>query len=613
MHHRTVTPPERASTTPRWAKRAARLALLVLSLLAPASRAWAASGSEDEEYSKLEQYTLERELNQLTEVGVRPAVDEAPEGKTIESIEVVVLDVFDEQDPVPLFVNQLHVRTRERVIRRELLLQPGGKFRGDLARESERNLRAASQLSLVLLVPLVGSSPDKVRLLVIARDVWSLRLNWDARFQAGKLERLLIQPSEQNLFGTHLTLSGLFALQLDRYVAGAAYINPRVVGTGLRSSAYANLIFNRDTGRTEGSYGGLSFGQPLYSSQDEWSYGVTLAWRSEVVRRYVGGVLATYPTSVGRIPYQYHAERIAGDYRLRRSFGRLNKLDLSIGAEATRRVFAVRGAAPAAAEEFMARAVPRGDTRASPFVQLEAYSTRYHRSLEIETLGLQEDLRLGHQVALKLYPAAEAVGSSRDLLGSFAALGYSLPLGDGLIRLLGSSLTELAGERSEAEVTAQLRVVSPRFGAGRLHYDALVGNRYRNYLNDRYGLGGETRPRGYPSFAFIGKDRVASSVEYRSTAVRLWGAELGAVAFYDAASAFNGYQRFALNHSVGAGVRGLLPMFDRAVFRVDWGFPIANRQYRTLPGNFVFTFAQAFDLPQLTTPDVSTGFSLLEP
>ncbi|HLV20433.1 MAG TPA: hypothetical protein VKZ49_06120, partial [Polyangiaceae bacterium] len=55
----------------------------------------------------------------LAELDARLA--EAPAGKRIERVDVVALDVFEDRDPAPKLLNVLHVTTRERVIRRELL------------------------------------------------------------------------------------------------------------------------------------------------------------------------------------------------------------------------------------------------------------------------------------------------------------------------------------------------------------------------------------------------------------------------------------------------------------------------------------------------------------
>ena len=46
-------------------------------------------------------------------------------------------------------------------------------------------------------------------------------------------------------------------------------------------------------------------------------------------------------------------------------------------------------------------------------------------------------------------------------------------------------------------------------------------------------------------------------------------------------------------------------IFDRIVFRADWGVPLSPG-YRTFPGAFFVSFAQAFAMPQVVAPSVLT-------
>ena len=139
-------------------------------------------------------------------------LEPAPEGKLIESVDLVVLDVLEKRDPPhrvwpPLtgFLNWFHTTTKPHVIEREVLLGVGQPWKQTLVDETAKNLRNARQLSLVMCVPVKGRAPGSVRMLVITKDVWSLRLNSNYRFAGGRLQYLLLQPSEENLFGMHQT------------------------------------------------------------------------------------------------------------------------------------------------------------------------------------------------------------------------------------------------------------------------------------------------------------------------------------------------------------------------------------------------------------------------
>lgn len=212
----------------------AALALLVLT--APAR-------AEDASYSDYEQETIDDAVGRL---GAR--IDESPDGKRIESVEIVTLDVIEKRDPIPGFFNVFHITSRPWIIRRELLFKSGQRYDRRRVEESARNLRGLRQLSLVLVVPLVGSDDSSVRVLVITKDVWSLRLNTDFQYVDGKLTRLLLQPAEENVLGTHTMVGGLFVLEPATYSLGAQFIDRRVAGSRIQGTISGNVIFNRSTG-----------------------------------------------------------------------------------------------------------------------------------------------------------------------------------------------------------------------------------------------------------------------------------------------------------------------------------------------------------------------------
>src|SRR5262245_41515507 len=80
-------------------------------------------------------------------------IDPNPDGKWVEGIDVVTLDVIEPRDPAPGFLNAFHVTSRKAIIEREVLLRPGERYDRDRVEESERNLRVR-QLSVVLIRPI---------------------------------------------------------------------------------------------------------------------------------------------------------------------------------------------------------------------------------------------------------------------------------------------------------------------------------------------------------------------------------------------------------------------------------------------------------------------------
>jgi len=195
--------------------RAAVVAGLVFLLAPRPGRAQTKPTSEAPSgYSKYEQETIDRALADM-----HLELDPTPEGKTIERIDTVRLEVVEDRDlswagstlapPVRGFLNSLHWVSRDSVIRREFLIDVGDPWEQVTVDEIARNMRARMpvQVSIVLIVPVKGSAPDKVAALVITKDIWSLRLTYALSITAGGLEDLTIIPQETNLLGLQHTAS----------------------------------------------------------------------------------------------------------------------------------------------------------------------------------------------------------------------------------------------------------------------------------------------------------------------------------------------------------------------------------------------------------------------
>ena len=572
------------------------------------------------EYSAYEQETLDAALSELG-----GALEPAPEGKLIEAVDIQVLEIIEERDPAPDFLNWLHTDSKREVVARELLLGTGDRYRQSLVDESQRNLRGLRQHSLVILRALRARRPDHVRLLVVVKDVWSLRLNSSFRLKGGQLEYLLLQPSEENLAGTHRTIAANVVYQPDTLALGGRFIEPRLGDTRYTLLADVNGILNHSTGDGEGSYGLVQYGLPLYSTEQEWSWGAVFDWRKEVTRTFTGIDVKTYDAPVtpwdDAIPYVYRTSKLHGRISVTRAFGRHTKQELQLGMEAEQDQYQpedLSGFDPAAAAEFVTEKLPVSGARYGPYVQYHLYLNSFTRMLDVDTLGLQEDYMVGPELYLRLYPLPKFLGSSRNVIGAYSAAAFTTRLGDALGRIyLGTTLeTDTdAGRMSEAVLQGGLRFVSPRLGIGRLVYDGTILYRPFNDLNQTVSLGGGDRLRGYPSGQFVGKDMIASNIELRTRALQLWTVQLGGTLFYDVGHAFDGFSNLRLQQGAGFGLRLVFPQLERAVTRIDWGFPLTPHAYRgAIAGGLVVTFGQAFGLPRLSgrgvidlTPDESLG------
>lgn len=633
-----------------------------LLILSASLSAWADPGSANAQLSGrspdsseqpsvrvLSQYEQESLATGLSQLGMQ--VEPEPEGKRVESVEVVVLDVFEPRDPAPAFLNWFHANTQDSVVKREVLLRPGQAYSALLAAESERNLRKFVQYSVVLVTPVKGSTPDSVRILVVTKDVWSLRLSWDPAFYQGRLTSLLLSPSELNLLGSTQVVSGTIAAGPNNVWLGLTYYVPRVAGSRIMSNVSAKAQFNCATGDVEGGSGGLSYGKPLFSTRTAWSWGVSATYTNQVARSSLGGVNAicsapgaagvrvalddpgasasSSRTRVAYIPNEYRNEVITGQMGFTRSFFVDDKVNISFGLETYRLRNAPLGTPTeiytgeasfnqdsanrtcwpptqgcAVADGVVAARDSEVDPvlvewlyeqqrlapsvfRVGPYVQLSAYETRFVRLLNVNTLGLQEDVQLGHNVSLKLYPALRPL-ASRNIFGTVASVDYTLPLGGGFVRAGAGSTLEVSGDdddfakvgirrssAADAKLEFRAHFVTPALGLGRFVMGTTLADHPQwRYVAPLFELGSGDRLRGYAPGRFVGRTVFANNLEFRSRPIELFSTLLGFVAFWDAGAADSGVGSLSLAHGVGAGLRVLLPQIDRQVFRIDLGFPV---------------------------------------
>jgi hypothetical protein len=543
----------------------------------------------------------------LDEVGrsLGGVTDHAPEGKIIERIEVVPLEVIEPRDPAPLFLNKIHIKSRSYIIEREVLQKVGDRYQQALVDETARNLRTLPPLSLVICVALRGTRPDRVRLVVITKDVWSLRAGWDVVATPGGPEKITIAPMENNILGLHHAAMVSTEMLPESFSLGARYAIPRVLGSRISAAADLAVIFNRKSGATEGFTSGFAVGQPLYTSYTPWSWDLAGTARKEITRRYVNARLTTFDAKStpqdDSIPFAYNTQLYTMHATVTRSYGWGLKFNLVFGVEGDSQEFHVPplpGRDPRAIEEFSRTSVPHSDRRFGPILIANTYVNDFATILDFETLGLQEDIHLGHNLLLKFYPVSRALGSSRDFLGVRATASYAWALGDGLASVSVESNTEAETDRiTDASVAGTLLLATPRLGFGRLVLQISALDRYRNFRNATSLLGGDTNLRGYPSSFLAGQDQVVYNVEFRTRPVEVFSCQLGAAVFHDAGDAFNSTERFYLKRSAGVGLRALFPQLNRLVFRFDVAAPLVTHGLDPIPPvSFFLSFGQAFPI-----------------
>lgn len=501
-----------------------------------------------------------------------------PEGKRLEAVLIASEEVIAESDPYPNFLNIFHVRTREQVIQREVLLELGAPYSAELAEETARNLRKLGIFSVVRVVPVKGREPGGVALLVITKDLWSLRLNqtWDV--VGSFLRALRLQGTEKNFLGRNQQLAVDFLLRPDTMSFGQTYINRRVGGSRWYLGETASLIVGRESGELEGSSGTVVLQRPLYSLSTPWSFSTSVDWNISTTRVFKGTEIWQLPYPDGEpVPYVYETRDVSVGAGYTRSYGEASKKNVSGGVTAYRRKYEAPASAPlddAQREWLRVNHLPRSEEAIYASLSLSAYDARYEVLRDVDAYALSEDFQIGHSVVTTVRYAPPVYAAAAHYAELGAALRYRWRWGDALTTVsAGGAIRRALGEGAgwtNRRWAAEVHQVSPKVLGGRFVARGLLDVNIDDLFDRVSLLGGANGLRGSSPDEYSGKRLLLVNVEYRTVPWVFHTLHLGGVLFYDAGSAFA--RRPSLVHSVGVGIRFLFPQFNVNVFRLDFGY-----------------------------------------
>jgi hypothetical protein len=552
--------------------------------------------------------SLERRALELALAARGLRVEPAPAGKKVRFIHVVNLPVFGVEDGFLRWFNVFHVTSREHMVRREVLVEPGQPWEEDRVDETRRRLRDPLFSTLAVVVPVRAEGGDgQVDMLVVTRDIWSLRLNSRYEIQESVLSELSLSLAENNLFGMRKQVAVVFDMNLGSYTIGPQYVDRNIAGTHLQLLTKVDAVFNRYSSDFEGTQSFTSFAYPLWSLEREWAAGIEITHFDAIRRSFLGPDLRTYTTAEGVVlPWEYDERDLDIESIVTRQLGRGVKHRVSVGHRLDVQRPEVRDDFPrdeAARAEFEAEVLPRSERSSAAFARYSAFTPIYTVYRNLDSFDLAEDQRLGPEVIVEGGSALEALGSEVDFLfGSLSAAWAFDVAGDGLVRAsAGTSARRQDGETIDILRTATVVAAAPRFFGLRLAARATWSRRYDETNNRFFTIGGDSGLRGYTIAAFSGTGahpvRGLFNLELRSLAVPIWVTRVGALLFYDAGHAANCYRgcerNFVIHQDVGAGFRVLIPHLQPYVFRFDWALPLTGST-AGFPGRFVAGVNQVF-------------------
>ncbi len=562
--------------------------------------------------------------NQLTPISFAQA-----EGKTIEDIHVFTEDPISPEDPFPQFLNAVHITTWPFVVERELLFERGDPCLKARVDESSRNIRGALSLSWVIILPVEGTKPGTVQILVISRDLWSLRTNTNFLFE-GTVGDFFTDPlgdalrffsaslSEDNILGLNKQGALTTLIEQDTFSFGESFTDNRLFGTRMRFSESLRFIFNRDSGSPEGIAGGVSLSRPLFSLRTPWAWSASVAGVDRINRFFQGAEQFQFDNpntpQVEQLPYQHRNQQLELNSSFSRSYGTAVKTNLSAGYSFRIRDFRYgeteqerQALDPTLVEAFERTFLPRSEQVSSLFFRLSIFVPDFLQLRDFETYALPEDFRFGPSLNASISHADPLIGSDArfdflSLSGSYRWLFGQRDTDSNPSRnadILSASFdidTRLEdGEFFDNEFSVGVRNYTPVFAYGRLVSRVAAVYRRNDLSNQISSFGGGAGLRGYPTGVFLARSFLRSNVEWRTLPIEFFTFHFGLIAFYDSAllaTEEDLSDQFYV-HTTGLGLRWLNPTGNRVVLRFDWGFPIETSGV-VFPGQFSFGFQQAF-------------------
>jgi hypothetical protein len=406
-----------------------------------------------------------------------------------------IFDLNNPKDDTKLFrlANRLHYKTRQSVIRNQLLFKPGQPYSRRVLDESERILRADGYFYDAWIRP-IAYHDGRVDLRVTTKDVWTLNPGFNYG-RSGGTNSTGVQLQDTNVLGTGTDVVLSHSVTVDRTTSEVSVNDQHVMGSFVAVGAnYGDL--------SDGHIRELTVQQPFYALDTHWAagaYGIndlqtdSLWDRSQIVDQFQD---------------LHQGAQIFGGWSQGLQDGWVRRW--STGVTYDEHQFM-----PTSAWTGVTT-MPDGRRFVYPWVQFDLVQDDYLRLWNHDQIARTEDFYLGTALSFRAGWADSSLGSSQSALifQSSASKGFR---SDRSALLL---FADFSGRITDGELYNGVMDASVRYYAEQsknwLFFTTLVGTKgWRLDLDDQVLLGGDNGLRGYPLRFQDGSARALWTVEQR--------------------------------------------------------------------------------------------------
>ncbi len=465
----------------------------------------------------------------------------------LQSVGEFIRPVGDFAQTVRRIANDVHILTREEVIRRELLFKEGDPYDQRLVDESARHLR---RLGFIGDISITSDTlcDNTIDVLVKAHDRWTITPSTSVE-AGGGVSGFGIGVREENLLGMGQKAEVGYNRLSDRANPNGGEIGftePRLFGSWWSTSAQYRIA-------DELKQASLDIQRPFYADAAEWAAGGNASIGRVRIRQYQNG-------DVLRDDYLHEENEFAW---LASSSDSDAKLQLAAGYYRMR----------ASSDSMQLRPFDNVDLL---IASVSILQREYYKGSYIENFGRVEDVPVGYQVGLALGRNLHfsSLGSVDYFVRAFGQ--GSLGFGGGLSGNYRSSITSYFIGNTPNEMT----ISATALHFWRLLPDQTLLGRVTTTIGSHWApssqvtLGSFSGLRGYRSNEFAGQRLLLVNLEHRMfSLMSLWFFKLGAALFFDSGVVWNqgeglGGQRFHSAAGVGLQVESGKSL-GNGIFRID--------------------------------------------
>ncbi|MEH6458009.1 MAG: hypothetical protein V7749_16895 [Cocleimonas sp.] len=466
------------------------------------------------------------------------------------TIKVNTGDIFELSNPkesrkIHQVANKLHVKTKPRVIRRQLLFKQDDKFKQRVLDESARLIRANRFIKDVEITPfeVCGNS---VNIKVKTNDRWTFTPGLSFGKSGGK-NKSGIEFQENNLFGLGKSLSLNYKNNIERHETILKYSDEQLLGSRLH--LFASAISNSD-----GNGYQLDLSLPYYSLDNKRTWGTKNASIQQENSIYSKGDV------IDKVTVDDKSHSVYKGWSKGLNNGSVSRFKVGWNYSETQ------------------YGQQKPISQSYPWFEYEYIKEQFTTRTNFKSMGEIEDVPLGLNYTFEVGLLDKELGSSENhiRLASTVSKGFEFKKSLGFIQ---SDLISYLGEgRLEGE-TLNLKGELFTFNdhGSDFYFSGNLQIKNNLQLGEQLLLGGETGLRGYPTGYQDGTKSLVFTAEKRFHfdwyPYQL--AKFGAVVFADAGTAWGGDKKAEVLSDVGFGLRIIPTRTSKTkALHLDFAFPL---------------------------------------